>query len=739
MVPLYRNKKFVGQNTYLEQLEKILFTEHQPPKIAITGLGGVGKTQIVLELAYRTRETHQDCSIFWVQATNAEALLQAFAEIGQQLAIPGIKEKQADVKMLVQRYLSQESASKWLLIIDNVDDMDIWINELKAFLPRSCQGCIVYTTRNRKVAVDVAAAHVIEVVEMGGETAMQLLAKSLINQELLASHQDTQKLLEQLTFLPLAIIQATAYINKNGITLSDYLSLLDEREQDVVELLSEDFEDDGRYRGAKNPVATTWLISFQHIQQLDPLAADYLSFMSCVNPKDIPQVLLPPGPSRKKETDAIGMLNAYSFVSRRTADNALDIHRLVHLVMRNWLRERKLLVYWAAKATQRLEEVFPDNDYKNRSIWRPYLAHARYVLGSEDTQEDREESIKLTQKFARCLYSDGRYNEAEQWFSQVMETRKKILKEEDPNTLASMRYVARALSRQGKYLEAEMMHRKTLALNRKVFGREHINTLKSMMGVAKALHYRRQYMEAEMMYQETLALQKKILGKEHPDTLTSMNGIARMLSHQGKYVEGEKIQRETLALREKVLGKDHPDTLTSMNSLATTLAEQGRYTEAIHMHQDELALSKRVLGEDHPDMLLSMNNLAVVLGNQGNYIEAKKMHQDVLERRKKLLGEEHPNTLKSMNNLAVILGYQGRHIEAEKMHRKTLALRKRVLGEEHPHTLVSIKNLEAALNSQGKTRRPRRWIRTRWESLGVVIGKNLMGMIAVKKSTRKQR
>jgi hypothetical protein len=56
------------------------------------------------------------------------------------------------------------------------------------------------------------------------------------------------ELLQQLTFLPLAIVQAAAYINENGITFSAYLSLLKDQEQDVIDLLSEDFEDDGRYR-----------------------------------------------------------------------------------------------------------------------------------------------------------------------------------------------------------------------------------------------------------------------------------------------------------------------------------------------------------------------------------------------------------------------------------------------------------------------------------------------------------
>jgi hypothetical protein len=257
----------VGRQLQLDKLETTLFAKDPPPKLAITGLGGVGKTQVVLELAYRIRDKYPECSIFWIPATTTESLQQAYLDVGQKLGIPGLQEEQADVKKLVQDYLSQESAGQWLLIFDNADDMDMWINKggnkndshgLKDYLPRSRQGRIVLTTRSRKIAVKLAQSNVIEVLEMDEEVATQLLSKSLINQELSSNHQeDTLKLLQQLTFLPLAIVQAVAYINENGITLSDYLSLLEEQELDVVDLLSEDFEDDGRYQDVKNPVATT--------------------------------------------------------------------------------------------------------------------------------------------------------------------------------------------------------------------------------------------------------------------------------------------------------------------------------------------------------------------------------------------------------------------------------------------------------------------------------------------------
>jgi hypothetical protein len=209
-------------------------------------------------------------------------------------------------------------------------------------------------------------------MEMGEGVATELLQKCLINPSLINNASDTKDLLEQLIYLPLAIVQAAAYINENQIIFADYLSLLADQEEEVIKLLSEEFEDDGRYHNIKSPVAMTWLISFERIRNRVPLAADYLSFMCCIDPKDIPQSLLPPGPSRKKELEAIGTLNAYSVISKRpivqAVDQALDLHRLVHLSTRNWLRKESLLAQSTERVIVRLDEVL-DSDHKNRSIW----------------------------------------------------------------------------------------------------------------------------------------------------------------------------------------------------------------------------------------------------------------------------------------------------------------------------------------------------------------------------------
>jgi tetratricopeptide (TPR) repeat protein len=635
-------------------VEAKLFVRGQATKVAITGLGGIGKTQLLLELVYRIRDRYKDCLVIWIPATNTESLHQAYGEVARQLKIPGSDEDNADAKKLVQGYLSKESAGRWLLVFDNADDVNMWITEsgsgsgrLIDCLPRSEQGCIVFTTRDRKTAVKLAHQNIVELSEMGEDVAMQMLQKCLIDPDLVNNRPDTTALLKELTYLPLAIVQAAAYINENGITLADYLSLLTEQEEDVIDLLSEEFEDHGRYGNIKNPVATTWLISFEQIQHRDPLAADYLSFMACIEPKDIPQSLLPAGRSRKKEIDAIGTLDAYSFITKRVADQALDLHRLVHLATRNWLQQNDLLTQWTERAIIRLEEVFPNDDHQNRTTWRTYFPHVSYALMSDEADKDGETRIALSERFGKCLLMDGRYNEAEAPLVEVMESNKTVLGQEHPSTLTSMGSLASIFRNQGRWKEAE---------------------------------------DLEIQVMET---RKRVSGQEHPDTLASINNLALTYGNQGRWKEAEDLEVQVIEMRKRVSGQEHPDTLTSIANLAFIYGNQERWKEAEDLEIQVIKMKKRALGQEHPYTLTSIGYLAFIYRKQERLKEAEDLEIQVIETRKRVLGQEHPDTLASMYSLAFTWKGLGRDKEALKLMEECLVLRTRVIGPNHPDTLDS--------------------------------------------------
>ena len=581
MVPFKRNPRFLGRHNEIMELEqKILSNNDRVRKMAITGLGGVGKTQIALEVAYQVRDRKPEFSIFWIPSTSMEMVVQAYMSIGKHLGLQGATP--AEMKMQVKAHLSSEKAGPWLLIVDNMDDMNIWLTSdgsssvLDTYLPQSKYGFVLFTSRNRQLATKLVGPDVINICQMDDKMATDLLRASLIRKDLVNDHQTTAQLLRQLSCLPLAITQAASYINETEISVTTYLSLLQSQENMMVELLSQDFEDEWRYAGINNSVAATWLISFRQIRRLNQLAADYLFFMSCIDPRDIPLSLLPPDSSQVKQQNALGLLKAYSFITGQADGQTVSLHRLVHVATRNWLRNKRnwlrnggMLKQWTVNTGKRLRDIFPSDKHENRILWREYLPHALFLLQSKEFQNNKRDREHLVQRVAECLYSDGRYDQAGALFKEVLERKSKRLKTDDEETLCTMSWIGLTYWKQGRWTEAEKL-----------------------------------FVQATETY-------KTVLGPEHPDTLTSMNNLALTYRTQGRWTEAEKLFVQVVETSKTVLGPEHPDTLTSMDNLALTYRDQGRWTEAEKLFVQVMETWKTVLGPEHPDTLTSMNNLAL--------------------------------------------------------------------------------------------------------------------------------
>ncbi|KAF2740567.1 hypothetical protein EJ04DRAFT_214083 [Polyplosphaeria fusca] len=291
--------------------------------------------------------------------------------------------------------------------------------------------------------------------------------------------QEARLLLHELSYLPLAIVQAAAYINTRNITPREYQSLVARQKQAVPERDSELPKDGLPEHDTTGPIATTLLISLNQIRGDGRLAADYLFLAACMDRKDIPLDLLPASSPRERE-EAVKILSRYRLVARRPAESSLDLHQLVHRALRKWLRRQERLDEWTGNAIRELYGVFPGDNHGSRSKWRRLLPHARYVLSHSSAEKEGGDRLELARKCAMALYNDGRWREAEELFVRVMGTSSRLLGDEHPSTLTSMNNLAFTLKGQDLHDKAIPLLEECCRLQQQVLGPKHPHTVSSL-------------------------------------------------------------------------------------------------------------------------------------------------------------------------------------------------------------------------------------------------------------------
>ncbi|KJZ69702.1 hypothetical protein HIM_10908 [Hirsutella minnesotensis 3608] len=748
LVPYNKNQDFVGRSNILDDLKQQLDFGQRPgaagslPRVALHGLGGVGcvvsfpfhhkradkrrKTQIALAHVYWLQEACPEVSVFWVHASNAERFRQSFASIAQECQIPGHDDPKMDVLPLVKGWLEKKENGRWLIVLDNADNAQLLfgaigtssssIGKLGQFIPECGHGTVLATTRNKQAAVKLTkSGRIVEVRKMDEKESIELLRTRLMEDDKATSRvtpNELSMLSSRLEYLPLALVQAAAFIRENGVSIELYLGLLSESDQSIVDLLSEEFETIGRDSEAPQAVAQTWMLSFRQIKEQDALAGNYLSLMSLFDRQGIPMSFLSHysaqerngGPKSNLELiKSVGLLKAFSLISEEKSGN-LDIHRLVQLVTRKWLVNDGKISEFRREALLTVSQMYPFGRFENRTVCSAYLPHANAVLKIEVSGLGDGEKVKASLLHCVASYLDfeGKWSDAEKLSVDAIEARKRVLGEEHPETLSSMANLASTYRNQGRWKEAEELGVRVLEARKRVLGEEHPGTLISMATLASTYRNQGRWKEAEQLEVRVIEVRKRVLGEEHPETLSSMHNLASTYWNQGRWKEAEELGVRVIEARRRVLGEEHPGTLISMQTLASTYRNQGRWKEAEQLEVRVIEVRKRVLGEEHPETLSSMHNLASTYWNQGRWKEAEEVGVRVIEVHKRVLGEEHPWTLSSMHNLASTYWNQGRWKEAEELGVRVIEARRRVLGEEHPGTLISMHNLASTYRNQGR-------------------------------------
>ncbi|KAM5365796.1 hypothetical protein ACJA88_012310 [Fusarium oxysporum] len=645
-LPLSRNKNFVGRQEVISQLQQLLFTDPDGQRVALVGLGGVGKTQIALQLAHIVKKEDQadrNYSVIWVPALSMASFEQACSKMISKFGIEQTDEE--NPKETFKRFLSSEKVGKWFLIIDNADNIETLYGKAEAaggidqFIPDCEHGYILYTTRSREVAVSVAQNNIVELSEMDDQDAKTLLKSSLIERDQMQDTALIERLLHELAYLPLAITQASAYMKINEVSVKEYLHLLQNTEQDMVELLSCGFRDSTHYDSSQGAVATTWIVSFKQIRAVHEDAATILSIIAYLEPKAIPRALLPPLGSEQKMTRAIGTLCGYSFLTKREDGETFDMHSLVHLATKIWNEDDGLEI--RLMAFKHIAKVFPTNDWENREIWRQYMPHALRLLTNTD-DGDTKDRCELVYWVGGCLLSDGRIRQAMHILESMVEIQRTTLAENDRRRLKSQHALAIAYLSNKQTKEAIELLKHVLTMEADL-AENHPSRLASQHTLATAYRFNEQIKEAVELLEHVVAVEAEILQENHPDRLTSQHELALAYEADGQVKEAIELFEHVVAVQADILAENHPDRLVSQHELALAYKSDGRTKDAIKLLEHVVAAQAEILRENHPDRLILQHELALAYEADGQVKEAIELFEHVVAVQAVTLLEDHPD------------------------------------------------------------------------------------------------
>ena len=520
-IPHNRNPNFTGREEHLVRLKDALNTG-QPAALtqAIHGLGGVGKTQLALEYAYRNTAEYD--IVWWIRSEETTTLASDYAALARELKLPEKDEADQNVvNAAVKRWLETHPA--WLLVFDNVQKPE----DIRTYLPQGSAGHILVTSRNpswRGTATPLDV-HVLK----RSESIDFLLKRTGYTDEASAG-----ALAEALGDLPLALEQAGAYMESKGRSLSDYMDMFTEHKNRLLNK-AKPFTD------YPDTVATTWDLAFQEVQQISPEGADLLNLCAYLAPDDIPIELMTqgaqylPNPLAAAVADpldfdeAVEPLLRYSLVEK--TGETLSVHRLVQAVIRDCLAENEKKK-WAEAAVNIVNIGFPGNsdDVRNWPACVPLLPHALVAAEHAETHQVALEST------GRLLNESGLF-----------------------------------LNSRAQFTEAKKNYERALAIDEAVYGPDHPDVAIRVSNLGGVLRDLGDLKGAKKNYERALAIGEAAYGPDHPGVATHVGNLGGVLQALGDLQSAKKNYERALAIGEAAYSPDHPTVAIRVGNLGGVL------------------------------------------------------------------------------------------------------------------------------------------------------------------------
>ncbi len=732
---------FVGREAALDDLRAALTADKGVAVAgrALHGLGGVGKTRLAIEYAWR--HAHDHSALLFVRAEDAAALSANLAALAgaEVLDLPE-KETREDATKIeaVLRWL--EAHPTWLLILDNVDDENA-VSAVTKLMPRLKGGHVIVTAR---AANFPASMRKLELDVLAEDAATRFLLERTADDRETATNDEAQAraLARELGGLALGLEQAGAYIAAERIGFARYLKIWNESRDKALGW------SDPSLTGSERTLATTWETS---VARLTPESRRLLDRLAMLAPDPIPDSFLDvpvPGgipaifgrlvansirnfagrsallgssdalsdsakvvKSESEASDAarsaLAGLYAYSLITRATGEGGsakgFVMHRLVQDFVRRAMTEARRgealreALGWVDRAF-----VGDPGDVRSWRMLDLLAPHTLAVARRADEAAIARPTARLFNELALLSAAKARYAEAEPLFRRALAIGEATLGPNHPKVAIRLNNLATLLKATNRLTEAEPLYRRARAILEASHWPDYPNVAIRLNDLAELLRVTNHLGEAEPLHRRALAISKKSVGADHPDVAIRLNNLATLLQAMNRIGEAEPFFRRALAIDEKSFGPDHPNVARDLNNLAILLRQTNRVGEAEPLFRRALDIDEANYGPDHPNVARDVNNLELLLQATNRLGEAEPLIRRALAIDEASYGTDHPNVAIDLNNLAQLLKATNRLGEAEPLMRRALAIDEASFGPDHPNVVIRLNNLALLLQATNR-------------------------------------
>ncbi len=606
-IPYPRNPFFMGRedlllhlHTQLQRGQPIALSQHPQ---AISGLGGIGKTQLAVEYAYRFGQEYR--VVLWAQAESREELVSSYVTFAALLNLPeqNVQEHTITVQA-VKRWL--QTHREWLLILDNADELAL----VPEFLPPTLGGHLLLTTRAQALG---RLASRIEVETFSAEQGALFLLRragvlapeAALEQAASDDREQALEITKALGGLPLALDQAGAYLEETSCSPSEYQQLYQQHRAVLL----------GERRGLVDdhpPVATTWSLSFQKVEEKNPAAADLLRLCAFLQPDAIPEEIILEGGEPLGShlqalatnplafQNAIRTLRSYSLLQRSTEEHMLSMHRLVQVVLQDGMDEHER-ARWRGRVLQVLSALFPPGT--GHATWRRcerLLPHVLLYAAETEEQVESRELATVLQSTAIFLRESRQYEQAESLFQRALRILEQALGSEDLVVAFLLDDLADLYTRQEKSQQAELLAQRALGILERAGRSEHFQVVMPLVHLARSYELQGKYEQAELLAQQALHVLEQVGKSEHPLAVFALMQLMSSYGLQGKYEQIESLLQRALRIEQQRLEPEWARVSSFLDTLAHLYRRRGNYAEAEPLYQPSLrAWGQQVV--DFPD------------------------------------------------------------------------------------------------------------------------------------------